>query len=144
MLILPLVLALIQAPAAQPAPAWSATTLEAASAESNRKVLAEAKPMTITGEVVDVSCYTQLGKRGEAHKACGAKCVLAGAPVGLVTADETLWILMPEPHHPRRDGEASIAKEYSEKMASTVTVSGMASTHGGIHTLFVAPASAGN
>ena len=90
--------------------------------------------------MVDVSCYTQLGKRGEAHKACGASCVLAGAPVGIVTADNTLYILMPEPHHPRRDGKASIAKEYAAKMASTVTVSGMSSEYGGIHTLFVAPA----
>jgi hypothetical protein len=46
---------------------------------------------------------------------------------------------MPEPHHPRRDGKASIAEEYSKKMADTVTVSGMASEYGGIHTLFVTP-----
>jgi len=139
MLALTLVLALAHAPA-QPTPAWTATTLEAAATDANKSVLASAKPLTITGEVVDVSCYTQLGKRGEGHKACGAKCVLSGAPVGIVTADNTLYILMAEPHHPRRDGQASIAKEYSEKMASTVTVSGMASTFGGINTLFVAPA----
>ena len=137
MLTLALMLALAQAPP-QPTPAWSATTQEAAATEGNREVLAKAKPLTITGEVVDVSCYTQLGKRGEAHKACGAKCVLAGAPVGIVTADNTLYILMAEPHHPRRDGKVSIAKEYAEKMGTTVTVSGMASTHGGIHTLFIA------
>lgn len=135
MLAFALLLALAQTPAP---PAWTATTLEAASSDANKKVLAEAKPLTITGEVVDVSCYTQLGKRGEAHKACGAKCVLAGAPVGIVTTDNKLYILMPEPHHPRRDAQVSIAKEYAEKMASTVTVSGMASTYGGINTLFIA------
>lgn len=135
MLALPLLFAL-----AAPAPAWSATTLEAAGTPAQKQVLADAKPLTITGEVVDVSCYTQLGKRGEAHKDCGAKCVLAGAPVGVVTADDTLYILMPEAHHPRRDGQVSLAKEYAAKMGTTVTVSGMASTHGGIHTLFVTPA----
>ncbi|MGA2079243.1 MAG: hypothetical protein ABSH53_01315 [Holophaga sp.] len=139
MIALTLALALAPAAVAQATPAWTATTLEAAASEANQQVLAAAKPLTITGEVVDVSCYTQLGKRGEAHKACGAKCVLNGAPVGIVTADNTLYILMPEPHHPRRDGQASIAKEYAEKMATTVTVSGMASTYGGIHTLFIAP-----
>ncbi|MDR3670953.1 MAG: hypothetical protein P4L36_08915 [Holophaga sp.] len=138
MLALALLLALTQTPAAQPVPAWSATTWEAAASESNKQVLASGKPLTITGEVVDVSCYTQLGKRGAAHKACGAKCVLNGAPVGIVTADNTLFILMPEPHHPRRDGQASLAKEYSEKMGDTVTVSGMASEYGGIRTLFLA------
>ena len=137
MLAMMLVLALGQTPAQAPVPAWSATTHEAAVSEANRKILAEGRPLTITGEVVDVSCYTQMGKRGEAHKACGAKCVLAGEPVGIVTADNTLYLLMPEPHHPRRDGKASLAKEYAEKMGTTVTVSGMASDHGGIHTLFL-------
>lgn len=139
MLALAVLLTLTQ-PAAPPAtPGWSATTLEAAATEANRQVLAQARPLTITGEVVDVSCYTQLGKRGEAHKECGAKCVLAGAPVGVVTADNTLYILMAEPHHPRRDGKVSIAKEYAARMGTTVTVAGMASEHGGIHTLFIAP-----
>ena len=119
-------------------PSWSATTLEAAATDANKKVLAEAKPLTVTGEVVDVSCYTQLGKRGEGHKACGTKCVATGSPAGLLTTEGTLYILMPEPHHPRRDGQASLAKYLSEKMAQTLTISGMASSHGGIHTLFIA------
>jgi len=79
---------------------WSATTIEAASTEAAKHILTEGKPVTLTGEVVDVSCYTQMGKRGEAHKACGAKCVLAGAPVGLLSAEGTLYILMPEPITP--------------------------------------------
>jgi hypothetical protein len=137
MLTLALLFALTQPPVTPPIPVWSATTKEAAATDANKKVLAEAKPLTITGEVVDVSCYTQLGKRGEAHKECGAKCVLAGAPVGIVTADNTLYILMAEPHHPRRDGKVGIAKEYAAKMGTTVTVSGMSSEHGGIHTLFI-------
>jgi len=138
MLALALILAL-QTPATAPAetPVWSATTLEAATTDAHKQVLAAAKPLTITGEVVDVSCYTQLGKRGEGHKACGAKCVASGSPAGILTEDGTLYILMPEPHHPRRDGKASIAKTFSEKMAQTITLTGMASTQGGIHTLFI-------
>lgn len=129
-------LLLLQTPPPQ-APAWSATTLEAAATEANRKVLADAKPLTVTGEIVDVSCYTQLGKRGEAHKACGAMCVASGSPAGLLTSDGTLYLLMAEPHHPRRDGKASLAKHLSEHMAQTLTLSGMASSHGGLHTLFL-------
>src|SRR5215510_8269249 len=75
----------IQKPAAQPASAearpslgkpenakWTTTTYEAATAEANKKVLESGKPVAVTGEVVDVSCYLQLGKHGEAHVACGA------------------------------------------------------------------------
>jgi hypothetical protein len=130
-------LLLLQTPEPPATPAWSATTLEAAATDANKKVLAAAKPLTITGEVVDVSCYTQLGKRGEGHKACGTMCVASGSPAGLLTSDGTLYILMPEPHHPRRDGKASLAKYLSERMAQTLTVSGMTSAHGGIHTLFI-------
>jgi hypothetical protein len=130
-------LLLLQNPGPQAAPAWSATTLEAAATEANRQVLTEGRPLTLTGEVVDVSCYTQLGKRGEGHKACGAMCVASGSPAGLLTADGTLYILMPEQHHPRRDGKVSLAKYLSERMAQTLTLSGMASSHGGIHTLFI-------
>jgi hypothetical protein len=129
-------LLLLQSPGPQ-APAWSATTYEAAATDANKKVLAEAKPATITGEIVDVSCYTQLGKRGEGHKACGSMCVASGSPAGILAADGTLYVLMPEPHHPRRDGKASLAKYLSERMAQTLTLSGMASDHGGIHTLFI-------
>jgi hypothetical protein len=141
-MMLALVLSLaLQAPA--PQPAWSATTIEAAATDANKKVLAEGQPLTLTGEVVDVSCYTQLGKRGEAHKACGAMCVASGSPAGLLAADGTLYILMPEPHHPRRDGKASLAQYLSQKMAQTLTFSGMATSHGGIHTLFIAVPAAG-
>src|SRR5664279_1083116 len=131
-------LLLLQNPGPPAAPAWSATTLEAAATEANKQVLTEGRPLTLTGAAVDVSCYTQLGKRGEGHKACGAMCVASGSPAGLLTADGTLYILMPEQHHPRRDGKVSLAKYLSEHMAQTLTLSGMASSHGGIHTLFIA------
>lgn len=120
-----------------PAPAWSATTLEAAATPVNKAILAKAQAMTLTGEVIDLSCYTQLGKKGDAHKACGAKCVSHGSPAGLLTADGKVYMLLAEQHHPRRDGQVSIASWAAEKMGTTVTVSGMASAEGGMNTLFI-------
>ncbi|MDE3246268.1 MAG: hypothetical protein KGN80_09290 [Acidobacteriota bacterium] len=125
-----------QAPEA-PKPAWSATTLEAAATDANKAVLKKGKAVTVTGEVVDLSCYIQLGKRGEGHKACGTKCVANGAPVGLVTKENKVYMLVAEQHHPRRDGQLGFAKEYAGKMATIITVSGMLSEYGGIPTLFV-------
>lgn len=126
-----------------PKPAWSVTTLEAAATDANKAVLKGGKAMTVTGEVVDLSCYIQLGKRGDGHKACGAKCVTNGAPVGIVTKENKVYMLVAEQHHPRRDGQLGFAKEYAEKMATTITISGMLSEFGGIPTIFVeAPAAA--
>ncbi|HEY2924492.1 MAG TPA: hypothetical protein VGJ98_05950, partial [Candidatus Eisenbacteria bacterium] len=104
---------------------WTATTYEAATAEANKKVLASGKATTVTGEVVDVSCYLQLGKRGEAHIPCGSKCIENGQPIGLVDSDEALYILFAEEHHPRRDGQVDLKKVFAPLLAKTVTVTGM-------------------
>jgi hypothetical protein len=97
--------------------------------------------VTLTGEVVDLSCYLQLGKKGDAHKACGAKCVAAGEPAGLLTKAGKVYMLMAEQHHPRRDGQVSLAKEMSGQMGQTITVSGMLVKNGGIPTVYIeAPA----
>ena len=125
-----------------PKPAWSATTLEAAATDANKAILKNGKAITLTGEVLDLSCYIQLGKRGDGHKACGAKCVTNGAPVGLVTKENKVYMLVAEQHHPRRDGQLSFAKEYAEKMGTTITISGMLSKYGGIPTVYVEAAAA--
>jgi hypothetical protein len=121
---------------------WSATTYEAAASEANKKVLEEGKQETITGEVVDVSCYLQLGKRGEAHVACGSKCIANGQPIGIVDDDGDLYILFAEEHHPRRDGQVSLKGVFGPLLAKTVTVTGMVSEMKGYRGLFVQAAEA--
>lgn len=126
-----------ESPKAQASPAWSATTLEAASKDEHKAVLKAATVATITGEVIDLSCYTQLGKKGQAHKACGALCVSNGAPVGVLTKEGKVYMIIAEQHHPRRDGQVSLAQAFSKKMAETVTLTGMLSHQGGMDTLFI-------
>jgi uncharacterized Zn-binding protein involved in type VI secretion len=116
---------------------WTATTHEAAASEANKKVLAEGKQATVTGEVVDVSCYLQLGKRGEAHIACGSKCIANGEPIGIVDADDRLYILFAEEHHPRRDGQVGLEKTIGTLLAKTVTITGMMTDMKGVRGLFV-------
>jgi hypothetical protein len=116
---------------------WTPTTLEAATTEAQKKVLDSGKPATVTGEVVDVSCYLQLGKRGEAHVACGSKCIANGQPIGLLDDEDHLYILMPEEHHPRRDGQVEIKTVFAPLLAKKVTVSGMATEMHGYRALFV-------
>ena len=129
----------VAAPSAKPA--WSATTQEAAAKPENKAWLKKGHAVTLTGEVVDLSCYLQLGKKGDAHKACGAKCVAAGEPAGLLTKQGKVYMLMAEQHHPRRDGQVSLAKEMSDQMGQTITVSGMLVKNAGIATVFIeAPA----
>ena len=119
---------------------WSATTYEAATAEEHRAVLASGKRAALTGEVVDVSCYLQLGKHGEAHAACATKCATNGQPIGLLDKQGGLTLLFPEEHHPRRDGQAEIRTVLIPLLAKTVTMHGTATTVHGAHALFLGTA----
>src|SRR5436305_1411799 len=75
---------------------WTDTTNQAAATPENKTWLGRGKTVSVTGEVVDVSCYLQLGKRGPKHVDCGRKCVQAGQPGGLLDKEGNLYLLVPE------------------------------------------------
>jgi hypothetical protein len=104
---------------------WTATTHEAAATPENKAWLAKGKPETIQGEVVDVSCYMQMGKTGAKHADCGGKCVRNGQPIGVLTSSKELYLVMPEEHHPRRDGQVNIREAFAKEMGNQVKVTGM-------------------
>ena len=128
---------LLSTPAAtlgsKPAEAWSTTTV-AAGVDNKPQ---SGKPVTVVGEIVDFSCYLQLGKHGEKHRACGQKCVQNGQAIGLLTQDGTLYMLMPEEHDPRRDGGVDAKASASEHMGHIVEVIGTEASVGGYHGIYV-------
>ena len=71
---------------------------------------------TITGEVVDLMCYLDHGAKGEKHKGCAEKCIKSGGPVGLLTSDGQLYLVIGE-HKPMN-------KELAAKAADTITLKG--------------------
>ncbi len=52
-----------------------------------------AKPVTLKGEIVDMGCYLGHEAKGEKHKSCATKCISGGMPMGLLTADNRLFLL---------------------------------------------------
>lgn len=52
---------------------------------------------TWTGEVVDVACYVVKGVKGDANRKCGLTSVKNGQPMGLLTDDGTLVLLVRDP-----------------------------------------------
>ena len=52
------------------------------------------EPVTITGEVVDLHCYTSRGAHGADHAGCSNACISRDVPAGLLTADGTLYLLL--------------------------------------------------
>jgi hypothetical protein len=99
---------------------WSTTTV--ASSIMGKPVKGEA--ITLVGEIIDLSCYLQVGKHGDKHRDCGQKCARNGQPVGLLTKDGGVYMLIDEEHDPRRDGLTEFRKHAVEHMAHVVTVHG--------------------
>jgi hypothetical protein len=112
---------------------WSVTTME--SSIMGKPV--EGKTTTVVGEIIDLSCYLQVGKHGDKHRDCGQKCVRNGQPVGLLTEDGAVYMLIDEEHNPRRDGMTDFRKQAVELMAHIVTVHGTLTDIDGHKALFV-------
>ena len=80
---------------------------------------------TITGEVVDLTCYLGHGGSGAAHKDCAQKCINAGLPVGIKSGD-TLYLAVGSEHGTANAALAPLA-------GRTVTVEGDVAKKDGMH-----------
>ena len=117
----------------KPTEPWTATSI-AAGVNSKPQ---PGKPITLVGEIVDFSCYIQLGKHGEKHRSCGQKCVQNGQPIGLLTRTGSLYMLMPEEHDPRRDGGVDAKASASDHMGHIVEVNGTEASVGSYRAIYV-------
>ena len=117
----------------KPTEPWTATTIAA----GVDKKPEPGRPVSVVGEIVDFSCYIQLGKHGEKHRSCGQKCVQNGQPIGLLTRTGTLYMLMPEEHDPRRDGGVDARVSASDHMGHIVEVNGTEASVNGYRAIYV-------
>lgn len=66
-----------------------------ASVSAQEPIIGRSAPMTLTGEIVDISCYKQKGVAagtGAAHVNCAKECVLnKGAGVGILSDGDGLF-----------------------------------------------------
>lgn len=111
---------------------WSVTTVTSAIDKPLK-----GEPITAVGEVIDLSCYLQVGKHGDKHRDCGQKCAKNGQPLGLVTKDGSVYMLIDEEHNPRRDGQTTLRDKLIDNMAYVVKVHGTQSVVEGQKAIFV-------
>jgi len=112
---------------------WSATTVGAS---------VDGKPnpgavKTVVGEVVDFSCYLQVGKHGDKHRDCAQKCFRNNQPIGLLTEAGDLYMLMEEEHDPRRDGMGVFRQAAIDHAGHIMEVTGTGSSVNGFDALYV-------
>ena len=81
---------------------------------------ASGQVQAIKGEVVDLMCYIDYGAKGEKHKGCAEKCIKSGGPVGLLTADSQLYLVIGK-HEPINDRIAAKPPKRSRSKAKSLS-----------------------
>lgn len=109
--------------------AWA---VQMAGADEKTAEKAPAKASSWTGEIVDMSCYTAHGATGEKHgHECGAKCVANGTPMGLLTSNGKVMLLVLD--HDNADPYNACKAWVGDK----VEVTGTMASRGGINAIDV-------
>lgn len=52
------------------------------------------KDATVTGEIVDLACYLDHGATGMKHQQCALTCLKGGQPMGLLTKEGKVYLLL--------------------------------------------------
>jgi hypothetical protein len=84
--------------------------------------------LTVKGEIVDMACYMAKGLRGPSHKACAQLCARKGVPIGVLTDDGHLYLLL-EDHNDTDpyDAAKKLAGERAEISGKEFSKQGVAS-----------------
>lgn len=103
-------------------------------------LLASAIPTTaphasdsVTGEVVETSCYVRSGAKGESHRKCAEMCARGGIPLAVLdeNSDRLVWIAA-------EDHSESANAALMPWIARKVTVSGRWIERSGVRMLVLA------
>jgi type 1 fimbria pilin len=84
---------------------------------------------TISGEVLDMACYMKSGAHGDGHKDCAAVCIKGGSPMGILTSDNKVYLLV-ENHD-----KAAAYDEAKKHPGEQVTVTGTVSEKNGVNAI---------
>ena len=76
---------------------------------------------TIEGEVLDMVCFMSHNAQGKKHKSCAQKCIKEGAPVGLLTTDGQVFLVIE--NHNKKEPFKKLKNFAAEKVKVTGTIS---------------------
>lgn len=88
--------------------------------------------VTITGQVIDVNCYTTHQQSGAQHKACATACANKGVSLAILSSDGTIY--MPVSSKPADPQNSRLAAFVEGK----VKVTGTHRMASGLHTIEIA------
>jgi len=89
--------------------------------------------VSMSGEIVDLSCYLTHGGKGKGHKKCAKACLLEKkASAGLLTAKGELFLLLPGSH----DDDKSMGA-VAEMAGEQALIKGRKVNNGGLKAILV-------
>jgi hypothetical protein len=62
--------------------------------------------VSVSGEIIDLSCYLSQGSKGKRHKQCAELCAKKGLPIGVLTDAGELYLLIEDHDRPESYGAA--------------------------------------
>jgi Heavy metal binding domain len=94
-----------------------------------------AKPVTLTGEVIDLTCFMQHpdNATGMDHAKCAKACISKGLPIGFRAEDGTVYLLIGTEHEP-------IAKMVADAAGKKSTITGTIIDHDGVKGIAISAA----
>ncbi|MBI3551625.1 MAG: hypothetical protein HY077_03840 [Elusimicrobia bacterium] len=92
------------------------------------------KEVTVKGELIDMACYMAHEGKGKKHGDCAKMCVLGGSPLGILTTDGKVYLLVEDHSSSKAKKPYSQAKKL---VAETVTIKGDAYERGGTQAIVV-------
>lgn len=87
--------------------------------------------MTVKGEVLDMNCYMDHGAHGAKHAECAATCIKNGSPVGILSTDGKVYLMVAD--HGNEDPYDEVRKHAAEN----VQVSGKYANRNGVQALII-------
>jgi hypothetical protein len=81
---------------------------------------AQNKEATVKGELLDLDCYMASGAHGNDHKSCADMCINAGAPMGVLTNDGKVYLLVSG--HNKKEPYEELKKHAGEEITVTGTL----------------------
>lgn len=94
--------------------------------QSKPETKSVAKNVILKGEVLDLACYVAGGKRGPEHKKCAEMCIKGGAPIGILTDDGKVYLIVE--NHEKPEPYEKLKGFAAEK----VTITGVLHQRGGL------------
>ena len=85
----------------------------------------------LKGEILDLSCYLKVGAKGPDHQQCALTCLKNGSPMGLLTEEGEIYLLLEDLK--KKDGYTTA----KESAAETVEIKGQLAERNGLKALVV-------